>query len=52
MMTMKNTKQELFDAYESALKELEQVKALKESPADVMEEKRKSSNGGKCSKGC
>lgn len=38
---MKNTKQELFDAYESALKELEQVKALKESPADVMEEKRK-----------
>lgn len=41
MMTMKNTKQELFDAYESALKELEQVKALKESPADVMEEKRK-----------
>lgn len=24
MMTMKNTKQELFDAYESALKELEQ----------------------------
>ena len=40
-MTMKNTKQELFDAYDAALKELERVKALKESPADVMEEKRK-----------
>lgn len=38
---MKNTKQELFDAYDAALKELERVKALKESPADVMEEKRK-----------
>lgn len=40
-MTMKNTKQELFDAYDAALKELERVKALKESPADAMEEKRK-----------
>lgn len=50
MMTMKNTKQELFDAYESALKELEQVKALKESPADAMEERRKVAMGENAAK--
>lgn len=38
---MKNTKQELFDAYSEALKKVEEVKKMKETPADVAENKRK-----------
>ena len=41
MLTMKNTKQELFDAYSEALKKVEEVKKMKETPADVAENKRK-----------
>lgn len=41
MVTMKNTKQELFDAYQEALKKVEEVKALKETPADIAETQRK-----------
>ena len=38
---MKNTKQELFDAYSEALKKVEEVKKMKETPADMAERKRK-----------
>lgn len=38
---MKNTKQELFDAYSVALKKVEEVNKMKETPADVAENKRK-----------
>lgn len=38
---MKNTKQELFDAYSEALKKVEEVKKMKETPADMAENKRK-----------
>lgn len=38
---MKNTKQELFDAYSEALKKVEEVKKMKETPADMAESKRK-----------
>ena len=41
MLTMKNTKQELFDAYSEALKKVEEVKKMKETPADMAENKRK-----------
>ena len=41
MLTMKNTKQELFDAYSEALKKVEEVKKMKETPADMAESKRK-----------
>lgn len=41
MLTMKNTKQELFDAYSEALKKVEEVKKMKETPADMAERKRK-----------
>lgn len=41
MLTMKNTKQELFDAYSEALKKVEEVQKMKETPADMAESKRK-----------
>ena len=40
-VTMKSTKQQIFDAYQEALKKVEDINALKETPADKVEAKRK-----------
>lgn len=40
-VTMKSTKQQIFDAYQEALKKSQEMDALKESPADKIEKERK-----------
>lgn len=40
-VTMKSTKQQIFDAYQEALKKSQEMDALKESPADKVEKARK-----------
>ena len=40
-VTMKSTKQQIFDAYQEALKKSQEMNALKESPADKIEKERK-----------
>lgn len=40
-VTMKSTKQQIYDAYQEALKKNQEMDALKESPADKIEKERK-----------
>lgn len=40
-VTMKSTKQQIFDAYQEALKKTQEMDALKESPADKIEKERR-----------
>lgn len=42
-VTMKSTKQQIYDAYQEALKKIEDINALKETPADQVEANRKKS---------